>query len=313
MYQIRSRPKDQSSDEEEDVKEQSHPQSTFNDVDVDLKESDDETNNVSTVHFDENDDDQKCIDFSMFESKENKCGGNNNEKGITEHCGALQRLGAALRAYSALNSIYNGDDDEMEPDHPTFIEFIGSEYRVQFLEDFNHFMAEHQYFGEEIKEEIIKRYGLKRCIAKDCALTTRHFGRQRSERKSGRKQHDVRSRFYRQKFDSLHFHIFHLEESGYRYRSKSQQNATEDADYFLEDKLQDDDNERKAIDPELKEAVSAISASKKECDFGRFQGDGPNKYNLSVSGTVYPQSVMFGYLCHFLLMTFSQDVDGQHD
>tara|TARA_B100001765_G_scaffold194393_1_gene143281 strand:+ start:148 stop:624 length:477 start_codon:yes stop_codon:yes gene_type:complete len=51
-----------------------------------------------------------------------------------------------------------------------------------------------------------------------------------------------------------------------------------------ESKKEDDDDDEKAIDRELEEAVSAITDSKKKCAFGRFQGDGPNKFTLSVSG-----------------------------
>ena len=148
MHQIRARPKDQSSDEDENEEQQQSAtsikpavqtdvdtQSVSKDID-DLKQPDDENNDVSTVHSDENADDQQSIDFSMFKSKRNECGGNDKENGITCQCDALQRLGIALRVYAVLSSmghgLYNGDDDEMEPEIPTFSEFIGREYRVQF-------------------------------------------------------------------------------------------------------------------------------------------------------------------------------------
>ena len=300
MYQIRTRPKDQSSDEDEneqqhhrdksmrsDLQKNTDLQSVSNDID-DLKQPDNENNNVSTVHSEENVDDQKSVDFSMFKSKGDECGGNDKANGITSHCDALQRLGAALSAYAVLNSmgqgVYDGDDDEMEPEMPTFSEFIGSEYRVQFLEDFNHFMAEHQYFGEEIKEEMIEKYGLKPCNAVSCEMTTRHFGGPRAANQTVSKKENVRSKFYRQKFDSLHFHIFHLEESGYRYRSKLKQNEGKEVVDEFESKTADERDEQQAVDRDLAEAVSSINDNKKKCDFGRFVGDGPNKYTLNVSG-----------------------------
>ena len=304
MYQIRARPKDQSSDEDENEEKQQSATSIKSavqtDVDTqsvskdieDLKQPGDESNDVSTVHTDGNNDDQKSIDFSMFKSKGNECGGNDKENGIISHCDALQRLGKALRAYGVLNTmrqgVFNEDDDEMEPEIPTFSEFIGSEYRVQFLEDFNHFMAEHQYFGEEVKEEMIEKYGLKQCNAMGCELTMRHFGGRRSENQSVSKTESARSKFYRQKFDSLHFHIFHLEESGYRYRSKMKQNEVKEAVDEFESKTEDERDDEKAIDRDLVEAVSSINDNKKKCDFGRFVGDGPNKYTLSVSGICSP-------------------------
>ena len=319
MYNIRARPKDQSSDEEGNEREHreekisssiqsdeqngSDQQSAFNEMNIDQKQTDDENNDVSTVHSDGNQNDQKPVDFSMFKSKGNECGGNEQEKGAVFHCAALQRLGAALKAYSAMNrkheALYNGNDDEMEPDIPSFSEFVGSEYRVQFLEDFNHFMAEHQYFAEEIKEEMMKRYGLKQCDAMNCKLTTRHFGGRRVQSVSRKKKEDIRSTFYRQKFDSLHFHLFHLEESGYRYRSKAQRVDGGNAPKGLSTKTAEEEDERKAIDRELEEAVSTINANKKKCDFGRFQGGGPNKFTLSVSGIDSTCFVVTFYLLSF--------------
>ena len=294
MYNIRARPKDQSSDEDESDEQQQKgtasssvqsetqkdidPQSVSNDIDVDLKETD---------HSDEKDDDQKSGDFSMFKSKSTECGGNGKEEGVVFHCAALQRLGEALKAYAEmsrkLEAMNNGDDEEMEPEIPTFSEFIGSEYRVQFLEDFNHFMVEHQYFAEEIKKEMMKRYCLRSCTATKCAFTARHFGGRRRKQNASRKQTDVCSAYYRQKFDSLHFHIFHLEESGYRYRTKTQSNKSAN-DLGVDDSKTEENDDGEAVDQDLREEVSVVNGNKKKCDFGRFEGGGPNKFTLSVSG-----------------------------
>ena len=102
----------------------------------------------------------------------------------------------------------------------------------------------------------------------------------RNENRTAAKPEDVRCLFYRQKFDALHFQLWHLEQSGYRHRSTRRVQAENDGT----SKKEDDDDDEKAIDRELEEAVSAINDSKKKCAFGRFQGDGPNKFTLSVSG-----------------------------
>ena len=293
MYQIRTRPKDQSSDEEENEQqnqkdsspiqhvrqEESDSQSVSDDNNVDQKQIDDVDNGVNAVHSDK-DDHRISVDFSMFESNiATECGGNDKDKGILSHCKAMQRLGEALRAYLIINSrlhaLHNGNYDGIDLETATFTDFIGSGYRVQFLEDFNHFMAEHQYFAEEIKKEMINRYGFKQCNATRCKLTNRHFGRRRAQKHSVEEE-AARAMFYRQIFDSLHFQIFHLEECGYRYLSKSPQ--------IPESKTADKEYEQTAVDQELKEAVATINDKKKKCDFGRFQGDGPNKFTLSVSG-----------------------------
>lgn len=304
MYKIRRRPKDQSSDEEEsdqeDLKRRRSPskrsilrkrlqsQSSFNHINVDRKQTDKQQNNIFNVHSDGNGNDQKVVDFSMFKSKWTRCLGNDKEKGITSHCKALQRLGAALKVYTILSSKmhpdYNGYDDEMDPEIQKFSEFVGSEYRVQFLEDFNHFMAEHQHFAEEIKEEMIKDFGLKQCNATECKLTIRHFAGRRDENRSVKHPEDVRINFYRHKFDSLHFHIFHLEESGYRYRAKSMKNNAESVADDFDGKTENEKDGREAIDRKLESAVASINDNKNQHDFGRFQGDGPNKFTLSLSG-----------------------------
>ena len=298
MYTIRTRPKDQSSDEDENDEQQKREITsssiqfeTEKDIEVDdavdVKHPDDVNNNISTVHSDENEDDQKSVDFSMFKSKDTECGGNDKEKGLVFHCAALQRLGAAIKAYATMNrkleATHNGDDDEIVPEIPTFSEFIGSEYRVQFIEDFNHFMAEHQYFAEEIKKEMMNRYGLSSCKATKCAFTARHFAGRRRKQKASRKQTDVRSAYYRQKFDSLHFHIFHLEESGYRYRAKTNSDGNA-KDLDGDDNKMEENEDAKAVDQDLKEEVSVVNENKKKCKFGRFEGGGPNKFALSVSG-----------------------------
>ncbi|MCP4499527.1 MAG: hypothetical protein GY822_06125, partial [Deltaproteobacteria bacterium] len=329
QHQIRRRPRDQSSDEDEneenetdiippqqpsphsvppsdDVKEQSVSNDVAADGDV---QSEPEPPSVSLAASDRKECAENVPSFSMFRGATTRCGGNGKSSGIVSCCDALQRLGAALRAYSAMKSKERGrnedDDDEIEPEEPALSEFVGSDYRLQFLEDFNHFMAEHQESTEEIKGEMVECFGLRRCEAMRCHFTSRHFGRAQSADK--RASVDGRAMFYRQKLDALHFQIWHLEQSGYRYRSTRRVQAENDGT----SKKEDDDDDEKAIDRELEEAVSAINDSKKKCAFGRFQGDGPNKFTLSVSGI---DSACFAVIFAVTLCAhpFSQNVDGSN-
>ena len=275
MHQIRSRPKDQSSDEE-DLEQDNNVQSPISSV----NRKNDEPKSVSTVHsIGKND--GKISDFSMFKTKQMKCK-KDGDKGIVMQCDALQRLGAALSVYATVNN--NGDDDEIESEDPIFAEFVGSEYRVQFMEDFNHFMEEHQGSNEEIKQEMMEMYGLRKCTATECELTTRHFSRRRANQQRTASSNNVLSQFYRQKFDSLHFHIFHLEESGYRYQNRPKPEMNGAASEEVDSKVDDDEDDEKAVDQQLKEEVAVVNERKKKCDFGRFQGDESNKYTLNVSG-----------------------------
>ena len=276
MHQIRSRPKDQSSDEEDSAKD-NNDQSPISSV----NRKNDEPKSVSTVHF-VGKNDGKISDFSMFKKNQMRCK-RDGDKGIVIQCDALQRLGAALSVYAAINN--NGDDDEIESEDPIFAEFVGSEYRVQFIEDFNHFMEEHQGTDEEMKQEMMATYGLKECTATDCELTTRHFNRRRRpNQQRTTSTNNVRSQFYRKKFDSLHFLMFHLEESGYRYRNRQKSELNGAVTDEVDNKVDDEDGSDEAVDHELEEEVAAVNERKKKCDFGRFQGDEANKFTLNVSG-----------------------------
>ena len=165
QHQIRKRPKDQSSDEDENEENKkkdfitsSPPSVPLNGVAVDDEQKQSVSVDIAVgdgVDIVDSAESKEAVsggvelvDFSMFRSATTRCGGNSNSNsqgvvgGIVASCDALQRLGAALSAYSKIKS--KDDDDEIEPEEPALSEFVGSDYRLQFLEDFNHFMAEHQ-------------------------------------------------------------------------------------------------------------------------------------------------------------------------
>ena len=235
---------------------------------------------VSTVYSIEKND-GKISDFSMFKTNQMRCkkGG---DSGFVMHCDSLKRLGAALSVYATIND--NGDVDEIESENPIFAEFVGSEYRVQFMEDFNHFMEEHQGSNEEIKQEMMEMYRLKKCETTDCELTTRHFSPRRPDQRRTATADTGRSEFYRKKFDSLHFHIFHLEESGYRYRHRHKSETNGTVTDEVDSKVDDEEGDEKAMDREFGKEVAAVNECKKKCHFDRFQGDELNKFSLNVSG-----------------------------
>ena len=295
MHQIRNRPKYQSSDEEE--------QETNDNVQSSTSSVNPKERSVSAVHSDEKEIEQKISDFSMFKINGILCGKDGN-KGIVEQCDALQRLGAALSVYSRMDN----DDDDSELEDPVFSQFVGGQYRAQFLEDFNHFMQKHQGSSDQIKKEMIQLFGLKKCTATGCKLTSRHFRRRRPEKST-----NIRSSFYRQKFESLHFNIFHLEESGYRYRGRTKSAVIGNNVNAVGSKEDDE----KAVNRDLQEAVAAITDCKSQCDFGRFQSDEPNKFTLSVSGIdgLWITSVHVHHcaITSSLLWDISQNMDGAHD
>ena len=283
QYQIRSRPKDQSSDEDEN--EENKQKDTIPSPTPSIHQTpDDEPQSVSNVIADDSNTvpavHSAASFLSIFKSTTMRCGGGNEQSnGIVASCDALQRLMAALSVHWSIES--EAERSGAGRDSVALSEFVASPHRLQFIEDFNHFMAEHLDAEQldAVKQEMAEQFVSGQCSATRCALTTRHFTK-RKEGREAMKAEDVRTVFYRQKLDSLHFQIWHLEQSGFRHRGDraTQRVQTED------DGVTKSNDDERAIDRELEEAVSAITDSKKKCAFGRFQGDGPNKFTLSVSG-----------------------------
>ena len=176
MLPIRSRPKDQSSDEEEndDEKKMNAVPSSTDHGNEQSVDSNNGSKPVSAVHVDGK---EIVLDFSMFARNGTRCG-NDPKRGILEQCDALQRLGEALKVHSATNS---KEEEQKKGDNEALREFVGSAHRRRFLEDFNHFMERHQKDSvEALKQEMTEQLGLGHCEAAQCPLTLRHFGRRQS-------------------------------------------------------------------------------------------------------------------------------------
>lgn len=121
-----------------------------------------------------------------------------------------------------------------------------------------------------IRVELQDIFGIPQCTSTGCQFITRHFRERNNKHLGITNDPNGRYSFYIGKFDSLHFHIYHLEQSGYRYRkklkSKPDSNLVDDDESKL--KEPDDDNH---VDKELEEAVMKIKDDKEKCDYGRFQ------------------------------------------
>lgn len=302
MLPVRERPKEQSSDEDDTFDVDIQPAGVGDLIDLDRQLT---FVNVVASMNDGGASNNPSVSSPILKSKESRCG-NDKSKPLIAQCDALHRLALAMKAYSTMvvrqeerQTSNSGDEaiDDLgvsESDHDSFpSEFIGSDSRVQFLDDFNHFIAKHRESANEIKEEMIEHFDFAECEALKCQLAMRHFGRDPVDNDTKTSHHDARSVFYRQKFDALHFHIFHLMETGYRHRQKNELTSnpnsqkTAKADGVIENKIEDEDDDNEAIDEELQSTVTTINDQKKKFDFPRFQGDGPNKFTLNVSGINY--------------------------
>ena len=218
------------------------------------------------------------VNFSIFAERGSECqsghrvvvrgGGGSVGGGIVSRCDSLRRLVEGLKCFEA-----------MKEDQVSMIEFVENQYREQMMDDFNHFVAEHEQQSIEILNELIISGQFKACEVEHCVNTKRHFDESHRFRESKAAQFgdDDASKmmaFYAAKYDAAHFALFHLFETGYRVPPRPQTHDDDD----------DDDDDEKAIQQELAEAVSAISAGRDRCKdaFARFKVENNNKFNLSV-------------------------------
>ena len=288
MLKIYKRPQDDSSDEESDDEQnisetdgQSLSTSPCTSANVQTKTED---NNVL----------QKCdqtpmcsvtsINLSVFDDKAMNCesgravgiihedsvGG-----GILSRCSSLRRLIEGLKCY-----------DAMKKDPDSFLDFIANQYRIKMIDDFNHFVAEHEHQSNAIVNEMIALHHFKLCDVEHCGHAKRHFDEtqrirlytsKHSQIGGGDSSNSKLILFYSSKYDALHFVLFHLFETGYRYRVSKPP------------KKEDDDNnndDERVAQQELAAAVSAINAGRDRCRgaLGRFESESNNKFNLSVGG-----------------------------
>ena len=281
LLKIHKRPKDDSSDDEF-VDEQKMNYSDGQSLSILPSNTTNAQKNMdcSNVHRKE-DQIPMCssINFSVFNDQ-----GMNYQSGrsvstnehnvgdcIVSRCSSLRRLIEGLKCYDAMND---------DPD--SLMDFIANQYRIEMIDDFNHFIAEHEHQSDQIVDEIIAFLEFKPCDIGHCAHSQRHFDVQQRVRPQSSKLSQIGGddssssklfAFYSSKYDALHFALFHLFEAGYRYRVPPRRQKDDDH--------KDDE---KVVQQELAEAVSAINTGRDRCrgEFVRFESESNNKFNLSV-------------------------------
>eukprot|EP01084_Bolivina_argentea_P184064 317526_1 len=180
-----------------------------------------------------------------------KCNVHVNESdNIIEQCQCLKRLVFALMYYNVNKS----NTKECN-------EFCLSIYRHKLLDDYHHLLCKHQNHLEQIKQELIYKYGFTDCKIKDCPFSHRHFSENRRNNvneETNNEEHYKVIAFYEQEYDSLHFQLFHMFDIGYRFKTKQNKNKE---NYEVET---DDNSDKytKCIDNEFSEMVKTIAYNK---------------------------------------------------
>ena len=201
------------------------------------------------------------IDFSIFQ-EESATNAASDGGGIIARSLSLRRLVEALKYY-----------DMVKDDQDSLAEFIQTHYREQMLNDFNYFISEHERQVMDIQKELINDYDFQKCKVENCAFSRRHFEETKANQSSAKDGTDTSKMvaFYSEKFDALHFALFHLFETGYRIAPRPQD----------DDDGADNDDEKM-----LQETLSTIRAGRDLCNgtIDRFESDSTNKFNLSIDG-----------------------------
>eukprot|EP01084_Bolivina_argentea_P065250 118944_1 len=217
-------------------------------------------------------------DVQLFRhtTTKSKCAGNANDN-IVDQCHHLKRLLHALQFYN----------NNKENNNKLWNEFCLNIYGNRILNDYHHLLNSHQKQLHQIKNEIIQKGAISECTMKDCQFSSRHFGEYigrsskiktfkysaDSDQKEEEEKHNI-LQFYEQEYDSLHFNLFHLFDTGYRFQ-RPQHNKTHN----------DNIKFTKYVDNEFSEIVKTVTYNRNKyiniCE--RFNNDiNVNKYNINV-------------------------------
>eukprot|EP01084_Bolivina_argentea_P265194 449421_1 len=160
--------------------------------------------------------------FDIFESNEIKC---KSEIEIISQCSALYRVFVALKHYDELCN----DNNNSPVNQQLFVKFCLEQYH-NFINDYIHIIKCHGNDLEEINNELIHKYGVKKCNISNCKKVVRHYRREREEEKKESITHDIKYSFYSDYYDNLHFFIFHLFDASLRTKRANKTSDTNNKD-----------------------------------------------------------------------------------
>eukprot|EP01084_Bolivina_argentea_P145990 255758_1 len=140
-------------------------------------------------------DKNETIDLEIFREYKHECNGHNK-------CSYLSRMICALRYYQLQTGT-------------TFIEFCVDVYGQQCLDDYIHFICNHINNINQLNNNNCKCTNITRC-----KFRTNHLRKRNEAAKNSNEKYN----FYIDIFDSIHFCLFHLKDTGFR----MQINDTED-------------------------------------------------------------------------------------
>ena len=230
------------------------------------------------------------IDLTIFQNlKQRQCienHANDNNYKYIKNCDHLKRIAAGLNYYNSFCQNAISLD--------RFTQFNETIY-TNFLDDYCHFIKEHNYHLRPIRKELNVEYGLAQCNFNMCEVVERHYRTQR-EKESVTDLNKLDA-FYLDCFDRLHHHLFHLEIIGMRVIQKNH-------GIISYGEMDECYNSREyEIDHEFKRIKETIFSKRNKFlshrNIQRYQSQ--NKYNivtidnkLSCTTTNYPKIIQLG-------------------
>ena len=199
------------------------------------------------------------FDLNVFK----EIGSSHECDGDTTKCRSLLRIKYALSYYHLLLSSPTATD-HIENPRDLFMDFCVEAYSKKLLlSDYVHFICKHS--DNESRRSIVNDLNLKCPKMDECGWTQRHFG----DRNEEQTQSENTSNLLVDTFDSIHFHLLHLEDAGLR----------------VDDHGVDDDDDEKTVDLETKRIAKVIDAKRANRRFERLDGPNNAKFNIMVGQT----------------------------
>ena len=134
----------------------------------------------------------------------------------------LQRILTGLRYYSSLDVRSNANDAKV------FSNFVNKIYGSRIVDDFHHINDKHGHEIYNILEYACNNYKFTKCDVNRCNFASRQF--RTNDESAELNVDDAVMSVYIDLLDSIHFHILHIFDTGFRFIKQSGDSDDDDDD-----------------------------------------------------------------------------------
>eukprot|EP01083_Nonionella_stella_P275594 936072_1 len=215
------------------------------------------------------------IDLGVYTNDAKGCDCNGKD---IENCISFKRMSTGLKYYSLLDIIHNKNDEKI------FTHFIAAVYDNEMvINDYIHIICEHNHQIPQMKQFLIQNKIFDECDVSKCTFTSRHHGDQVTD--GDENTLDPLLDLAKQRFDSLHFYLFHLFECGLR-------SMEHDDDDDMKGGDTSNDDPYKCFDARFAQLITRVNETRANTEgFGRLQNN--QKFNLQAQSSDNNQEQTF--------------------